>query len=302
MPGKRGPRTPGWMEQRIGQLFLALSRQNGLEPTGKEVHAALLGELRKQATQEERSLDENAMPSVRKVQDVLTKMRDGLRGLLEQERELDARWSLGTGAKLGIPPENNKALLDVWRWCLAVGRTFTNREAWWVSRLVYVLAKEVKPGLLYRYAYRYALTEQADDALGKPSTTIRWDAVLALPDGEYNAAVAMGVFVYDADTGMPGEPVGAWAGWEVEDQLRLSHSGELGRDADLIYAWHLRIVSERDTWSGLSKEQRQGVADGLHAYAQAQAARPDASTTPTIVVHLTESNDEANQTEEGDHI
>jgi hypothetical protein len=91
----------------------------------------------------------------------------------KQADEIDTRpdlhWSLGSSAKYNIPPEANRDLLNIWKWCTVVGMTFTIREAQWVARL-----RGLVPfPQLYSYAVRYALRERVCLLMGweKVSTT-----------------------------------------------------------------------------------------------------------------------------------
>ena len=194
-----------------------------------------------------------------------------------QQEGLESPWMLGASAEpeYRIPPEANRELLYIWRWCVVVGRTFTIREAQWVARLRGVVPLES----LLMSAVDYSLREQACEALKQPLYTADLDAEMAFKERTgwpYHTASRIGAIdTYvprshkERETWEAGEnlylTLMIWpANWVVESYLGLGHSDKLPEDAGMVYAMWLRHLSKGPRWQNLSKEAKEGIAQRLY--------------------------------------
>ena len=104
---------------------------------------------------------------------IVRELKDEERRTQNEEGELDQPWSIGASLTQGIPPDITPTLLEIQRWCILAGQSFTVQEARWVAYLCRTAG--TKPDIrntemitsLYFYAWRYALREKASKLLGK---------------------------------------------------------------------------------------------------------------------------------------
>lgn len=113
---------------------------------------------------------------------------------------LDKPWSLGAPDETGISCEATVDLLDVWKYCLAIGHTFTIREAKWVARIrTAIQASEniyqYRGALLFGYAHEYAIRERISKILKSHMDTHDIDSNLCFQERDWDWVVfrAMGI-------------------------------------------------------------------------------------------------------------
>ena len=207
----------------------------------------------------------------------------------------DDEWSLGLSEKFGLPPESGSDLLEVWRWCLAIGRTFTVREARWVARLRRILDTR-QLYRVYELANRYALRERACEALDVPSRTTDLDIEIALEPWERQVVVSTArvkglpstTVVADMETaGMDPSAERLPSGWSaattVERELQAfpRHLSDLPEDADRVYAYWLVYLSKGPEWQYMSQTHQGNFAQRLQEAVAARSLEPgDASMVP----------------------
>lgn len=267
----KGPTIEPFIRTRVAELYKLLSEEKGRPPTGPEVHERLHQEQGKR-------MFPVALPGLRVVQQILTNARRGF----AEEKESDRPWSLGESATPThrIPPEANKELLYIWRWCIVVGRTFTVREAQWVARLRGV----VPLNELHAIAFAYALREWASKALGMVTDTADLDAELAFRregPGEWShqTALRMGVIsgftealLKEHETNKEAlEFLHLRAAGNMASQMVLFDLGlkwylphELPENADLVFAMWLRHFSKGPNWENTADEGKKDIAARLY--------------------------------------
>ncbi len=127
------------------------------------------------------------------IQDRLRKtIRPNLEGRAPEVKLLDKFWSMGAfdvpGS--GISPEAANDLIEVWKYCLAIGHIFTIREAKWVNRLrIAVKAETRRTGYLFAFAYEYAIRERISEILKTPMDTRDLDGRLSDVHYDWDYAV-----------------------------------------------------------------------------------------------------------------
>lgn len=190
---------------------------------------------------------------------------------------LDNPWSLGVSADYLIPVEANGDLLKIWKWCTIVGRKFTIREAKWAAKLRNVVRFE---NLLF-FASMYAIHERMHKE-NQQFNTSKLDAFLSFDRSEtwiYQSLVALGkvpgIFTGEKPEEFYGNP---WLDWigdpgkSIEGILSISpkHVQALSREADMVYALWLRLLSEGSRWHGLPDNVKNNIAERLHNEAAAK--------------------------------
>ncbi len=224
-------------------------------------------------------------PGISAVGKEIKKIKEANEGLLKDG--LESEWSLGASAKHNIPHDANRELIELWKWCVVVGRTFTIREAQWVVRLRGLVPYDI----LLANAIDYALRERACLIVKKGGIpdTADLDGRIAFKDKEGHRAWSYGVAVR---TGVVQEPVKAKkkggelaldgintvfavlmeyepAGKLVELSLGLNvykeHSNSLSTDGDMAYAMWLRRLSQGPKWGKeLTRSEKENIADALY--------------------------------------
>jgi len=126
------------------------------------------------------------------IQDRLRKIvRPNLEKRPPEVKRLDEPWSLGASEQTGISPEATADLLDVWKYCLAIGHTFTIREAKWVARMRTAIQTsqnvyQYRGALLFGYANEYAIRERISEILGSPMDTRDIDGNLCFQEHDWD--------------------------------------------------------------------------------------------------------------------
>lgn len=201
--------------------------------------------------------------------------------------QLDTSWSLGASVAHNIPSEANADLLQIWKWCVVVGRTFTIREALWVSRLRGIVPFEE----LLMWAAEYALAEQAVASMHESSVdTTPLDFDLAFKGSEEGFSGKIGTWVkfavhrggtvpwpspgYFKYKDLGGEShkrgiltcVGIKPSMAVErlHGLKPMHRSELPEDTDMVYTIWLSLFSRSSKWKDMSNEAKEVIAQRLH--------------------------------------
>ncbi len=263
------PKTPEWVEQEIRAKY-SEAKDEGTDLTAPQLRAYLKEVLKGKGLV-------HLWPSLRKVQLVLTKARATYPTIIEQG--LDAEWSLAASKQHRIPPEADKDLLKIWRFCRIVGRRFTIREAIWASRLRGLVPFERLLSKSYLYARKERFSENREthalDAgitfadLDTPwlySTAVDTGTIEGMPTG---GVIKLGT--EDMDRLMPfmysiGRP-----GLSVEGKLafatrfpNFTHDEKLSEEADTVYALRLRKLSEEPAWADLEWETIERVVKYLH--------------------------------------
>jgi len=215
-------------------------------------------------------LSERDNPSLRSYEDKISYFRERLR----IKNPLDAPWSIAASLKYGISPEATADLINVWKYCLAIGHTFTIREAKWValirtaiqtSRNVY----QYRGALLFGYANEYAIRERISEILSSPMDTRDidgnlcfqerdWDWVVFRAIGmiprlttkyynkelsEYNLfSIYINAASYIAEQNMP----------EVDPNRIISLASELSEKQAYMFAALLSYLSKGPLWREIS--------------------------------------------------
>lgn len=126
------------------------------------------------------------------IQDRLRKIvRPNLEKKPLEVKRLDGPWSLGASDETGISPEATADLLDVWKYCLAIGHTFTIREAKWVARIRTAIQTSrnvyrYRGALLLGYAKEYAIRERISKISGSPMDTRDIDGNLCFQERDWD--------------------------------------------------------------------------------------------------------------------
>lgn len=205
-----------------------------------------------------------SLPTERTVRNILARS-----GSLKQE-DVDNPWSLGASASYNIPLEASNDLLKIWKWCIIAGRKFTIREAKWVARLRNIVRFE---SLLF-FASMYAIQERMNrDGAFNTSNLDAWLSFERSEAWMYQILVASakieGIFGGDKLEEFYGN---TWLDWigepgkSSEGFLNISpkHVQTLSREADMVYAFWLRLLSRGSGWHGLSDEQKNSLAQRLY--------------------------------------
>tara|TARA_Y100000310_G_scaffold319614_1_gene375085 strand:+ start:72 stop:686 length:615 start_codon:yes stop_codon:yes gene_type:complete len=178
-PRGRPEKATPEVKQLISDIYVGLS-QKGERPYVEDVYK----ELGKQ-------LAERKMPlTIAKstVRSIMHDLKDEAVRTQNEERELDQPWSIGASVTHRIPPDNTPTLLEMRRWCILTGQSFSVREAQWVPYLKGTAGTVRDPqwaafldrqagrepdmrdtwiAHLHNFAHRYALREKASKLLGK---------------------------------------------------------------------------------------------------------------------------------------
>ncbi len=203
----------------------------------------------------------------------------------EKGKGLEEPWCLGSSVKFSIPTESMGDLVRIWKWCLAVGKPFTNREAQWVSRLRGIVPFE----RLLLEAAGYARRERAYKMLGRDDIkTYDLDAGIALVRtsklGIWSYGTAMKTAavldMWPDDIGQIGtdkETVQATGDRALEFDMAYSASEnvleslnlesiqrELDGEEDLVFAIWLRTLARGDDWSYKDSEEKMEIAQQLY--------------------------------------
>jgi hypothetical protein len=168
------------VKQLISEAYVELSK-GGERPYVEDVYKKLgekLAERKKPLTL--------AKSTVRRI---MQELKDEAGRTQEEEAELDQPWSIGASLSHGLPPDITPTLLEIQRWCILTGESFSVREARWVGYLQHtwgmeLLANATWVGIIHHYAYRYGLRERASKLLGKSTIDtadldieqMRWDS------------------------------------------------------------------------------------------------------------------------------
>lgn len=206
-----------------------------------------------------------SLPTDRTVRNILARAGS------PKKETIDRTWSLGASAKYNIPSEASSDLLKIWKWCILVGREFTIREAKWVARLKNIVKSE---NLLF-VAGMYALQERmCKDVNDFNSSAL--DAWLVFFDRTemwvyqslQTSGIIPGIFSREKAEEFYGN---VWLDWigepgkSVEGILRITpkHIQELSKEADMIYALWLRLLSQGPGWNILSDQEKNNLAQSL---------------------------------------
>ncbi len=207
----------------------------------------------------------SSLPTERTVRNILARS-----GSLKQE-DIDGPWSLGASASYDIPAEASSDLLKIWKWSVMAGRNFTIREAKWAARLRSIVRFE---NLLF-FASMYAIQERMCKD-NKKFNTSNLDAWLIFERSEvwiYHLLVISGKFAGIFGGDKLEEFYGnAWLDWigdpgkSIEGILNISpkHIQTLSKEADMVYAFWLRLLSRGPRWDGLTDEAKNSIAQRLH--------------------------------------
>lgn len=119
------------------------------------------------------------------------KIRPNFENRPPEIKRLDEEWSLGASDEKGISTEATADLLDVWKHCLAIGHTFTIREAKWVARIHTVIKAsqniyQYRGALLFGYAHEYAIRERISEILDSPMYTRDLDGNLCFKERDWD--------------------------------------------------------------------------------------------------------------------
>lgn len=136
-------------------------------------------------------LDDPNWPRENTVYQHLKKIREKDEARSSESKELDRLWSVVALAYYDIPPEATADLLDVWKYCLAIGHTFTIREAKWVARIRTAIQTSqnvyrYRGALLFGYANEYAIRERISEILGSPMDTRDIDGNLCFQERDWD--------------------------------------------------------------------------------------------------------------------
>ena len=131
-------------------------------------------------------------PGIDVIKDRLRKkIRPNLENRSPEVKGLDEGWSLGASGKNEISTEATADLLDAWKHCLAIGHTFTIREAKWVARIRTAIRTsqniyQYRGALLFGYAHEYAIRERISEILGSPMDTRDLDGNLCFSERDWD--------------------------------------------------------------------------------------------------------------------
>ena len=131
-------------------------------------------------------------PGIDVIKDRLrTKIRPNLENRPPEVKRLDEEWSLGASDENGISTEATADLLDTWKHCLAIGHTFTVREAKWVARMGTAVKAtqnvyQYRGALLFGYAHEYAIRERISEISGSPMDTRDLDGNLCFQERDWD--------------------------------------------------------------------------------------------------------------------
>lgn len=208
-------------------------------------------------------------------------------------KEIDGPWSIAASVEYSIPPDANRDLLTIWRWCTVIGRPFTIREAQWVARLRGLTSFEK---LLYT-AFLYSKREHDSEVLKEPFVTSDLDSDLIFASNRlsetewfHHTASLMGV--------IPSHPTRLiqFLSEDDEFQIRLDsifsknlsnslmyknlaglavaryympltfkiEDYKLTGNGDRLFALWLRRLSEGPRWEKLELEQKQKIGTTLY--------------------------------------
>ena len=290
----KGVATADWVETLVKDTYAELMA-GGREAPARDVKRAVELQLIK---------DPNAgghvgrfLPSLRKCQEVIAKIRPAMRdGLRSPEEEDTRRWSIGASARYGISSQSIPWLMDIQEWCYITGQHFSIRQAIWGSRLREFL--ETFPVERKHYwCKRYANRELISKAAGEPSVDTKdLDAFLYML-GSHNSNLYHAFLMYGtvsrmvhstgiADGGtLDADPVvdreiaevlGAYVGEDnpavlTIRNLGLMPSSLIAKQEDKLkteeqrklYSHNLNYVSKGKKWLALDKASQIAIADKL---------------------------------------
>lgn len=276
-------KTPEFIKERVATIYTELRRQwlagERGEPRGPEVYQILKAENGKRI----RPLP---LPRLRKVYEIIAEIRPEL---IKGETGEDRPWSVGTGKESGIPNVATRDLLRLWRLCLALGRTFTLREAKWAVCLRSTCTSF--PRLLF-FACVYAEYDRLSETIHMPLDTSTLDGYLGLSVEEMDIALETDLIHHTSDAlGENWKPlvrervvalVGLFSPGLLAEDIALgrestedykseafksedfkSRNVGLSEEDDWLYAITVRYLAKGPKWGKLGLAERQRILNAV---------------------------------------
>ena len=127
------------------------------------------------------------MQEVPPSRETLVKMISGFRNCATDDA--DRPWTLAESVAEGFPPDATPTLLTMWRYCHALGKPFSVRQAKWAVYLRTVISSTTE---LVDWADLYATHEKAHALRNVPFDSSDADAALTMSAYEHATAVLLG--------------------------------------------------------------------------------------------------------------
>lgn len=120
-------------------------------------------------------------------EDTLVKMISKYRVMSEDD--LDKPWSIAKSSEYDLPAESTAALLKAWRYCQAMGKPFSIRQAKWATYLSPIISNTID---LADWSEHYSNFEKGYKLRGLKFTSLDLDAALIMSYNENAAATLTG--------------------------------------------------------------------------------------------------------------